>query len=150
MFDELLYWHWWVIAVVLIILELTVSGAFFFLWLGAAAVVVGLLALIPGVTWEAQLLAFATLAVVSVFMWRIYKPKKLESEHPMLNKRGHQYIGRKFTLDAPIVNGVGKLIVADTTWKINGTDMPEGTQVTVTSVDGTALHVEKAATAEAG
>lgn len=144
MFDTLLYWHWWAIAVVLIILELTVSGAFFFLWLGAAAAIVGLITLIPGVTWEMQLFAFAAMAVVSVFLWRRFKPKQSESEHPTLNKRGHQYIGRRFTLNQPVVNGVGKLIVADTTWKITGPDMPAGTQVTVTEVVGTALVVAKA------
>ena len=37
LFDTLHYWHWWVIAIVLVILELTVSGAFFFLWLAADA-----------------------------------------------------------------------------------------------------------------
>lgn len=150
MFDDLLYWHWWVIAVVLIILELTVSGAFFFLWLGAAAAIVGLVAMIPGVGWEAQLFVFAALAVISVFLWRHFKPKQTQSEHPTLNKRGHQYIGRRFTLAQPVVNGVGKLMVADTTWKINGNDMPAGTQVTVTAVDGTALVVEKAEASETG
>ena len=143
MFDSLLYWHWWAIAVVLIILELTVSGAFFFLWLGAAAAVVGLVALIPGATWEVQLFVFAALSVVSVFLWRRFKPRQTESEHPMLNKRGHHYIGRRFTLNQPIVNGVGKLIVADTTWKITGPDMPASTRVTVTEVVGTALVVQK-------
>jgi len=145
MFYTLLYWHWWVIAVALIILELTISGAFFFLWLAAAAVVVGLLALIPGVSWEVQLFVYAALSIVSVFLWRHYKPKDVESEHPTLNKRGHQYIGRHFTLGQPIVNGTGKLIVADTTWKITGPDLPEGTQVTVVEVIGTALRVEATA-----
>ncbi|MBN34915.1 MAG: hypothetical protein CMM46_09090 [Rhodospirillaceae bacterium] len=144
MFDTLLYWHWWVIAIVLIILELTISGAFFFLWLAAAAVVVGLLAMIPGVNWEVQLFVYAALAIVSVFGWRKFKTKAQESEHPTLNKRGHQYIDRQFTLSQPIVNGTGKLIVADTTWKITGPDLPEGTQVTVTEVAGTALVVQKA------
>ncbi|MBC6440218.1 MAG: NfeD family protein [Rhodospirillales bacterium] len=149
MFDTLLYWHWWILAVVLIILELTISGTFFFLFLGGAAVIVGLAAMIPGVTWEIQLFLFATLSIVSVFSWRKWKPKPRESEHPTLNKRGHQYIDRQFTLGEPIVNNTGKLIVADTTWKITGPDLPSGTQVTVVEVVGTALRVEKTG-AEAG
>lgn len=146
LFDTLHYWHWWVIAVVLVILELTVSGAFFFLWIAAATAITGLIALVvPGMAWEGQLFIFALLSVISVFLWRRFKPNQSESELPTLNKRGHQYIGRHFTLDHPIVNGVGKLTVSDTTWKIAGTDMPAGTKVTVTRVEGTSLHVEAVA-----
>ena len=146
LFDTLHYWHWWVIAVVLVILELTVSGAFFFLWLATAAAVTGLVALVvPSMAWEGQLFIFALLTVFSVFMWRRFKPGQTESDMPGLNKRGHQYIGRHFTLDHPIVNGVGTLIVSDTTWKITGDDMPAGTKVTVTRVEGTSLHVEAVA-----
>lgn len=143
MFDELLYWHWWVIAVVLFVLELVISGAFFFLWLGAAALLVGLLAMVPGVTWEIQLFSFAVLAVVSVWLWHRFKPMQKQSEHPTLNRRGQQYVGHRFVLAEPIVNGVGKLVVADTIWKITGPDMAANTQVTVTRVEGTALHVER-------
>jgi membrane protein implicated in regulation of membrane protease activity len=144
MFDTLHYWHWWVIGVALIALELSISGAYFFLWLGASAGLVGFLAAIPGFGWEAQLFAFAALSIVSVFLWRRFGPEERESDQPALNKRGHRYIGGLFTLNQPIVNGVGKLIVADTTWKVTGADMPAGIQVTVTRVDGVALHVERA------
>ena len=146
LFDALHYWHWWVIAIVLVILELTVSGAFFFLWLAAAAALTGLVALVvPSMAWEGQLFIFALLTVISLFLWRRFKPAESASDMPALNKRGHQYIGRHFTLDHPIVNGVGKLTVSDTTWKIAGTDMPAGTKVTVTRVEGTSLHVEAVA-----
>ena len=146
LFDALHYWHWWVIAIVLVILELTVSGAFFFLWVAAAAAITGLVALVvPAMAWEGQLFIFALLTVISLFLWHRFKPADTASDVPTLNKRGHQYIGRHFTLDHAIVNGVGKLTVADTTWKIAGPDMPAGTKVTVTRVEGTSLHVEAVA-----
>ncbi len=146
LFDTLHYWHWWVIAVVLVILELTVSGAFFFLWIAAATAITGLIALVvPGLAWEGQLFLFALLAVISLVLWHRFKPDQTASDVPTLNKRGHQYIGRHFTLDHPIVNGIGKLTVSDTTWKIAGPDMPAGTKVTVTRVEGTSLHVEAVA-----
>ncbi|MCG8379509.1 MAG: NfeD family protein, partial [Proteobacteria bacterium] len=58
------------------------------------------------------------------------------------NRRGEQYVGRIFTLEEPIVNGVGKVKVDDSTWKVMGVDMPAGTKVRVLSVDGTILNVE--------
>jgi membrane protein implicated in regulation of membrane protease activity len=42
--NNVVFWHWWILAGVLLILELT-SPMFFFLWLGFAAVAVGLLLL---------------------------------------------------------------------------------------------------------
>ncbi len=59
----------------------------------------------------------------------------------MLNRRGAQYVGRLFTLEQPIVNGVGKLRVDDTTWKIIGEDCPVGTRVRVSGVESTVLKV---------
>ena len=142
MWESLQSWHWWALAVALIVLEVTISGTFFFLWLAGSAALVGLLAAIPGVSWQVQLVAFAAMALVSLFLWRRIRPAAHETDQPALNKRAHRYIGGQFTLNEPIVNGVGKLVVADTTWKITGADMPEGTQVRVTQVDGVALRVE--------
>jgi len=51
---------------------------------------------------------------------------------------------RVFTLDAPIVNGIGKLNIGDTTWKVVGEDLPAQARVRVTGVDGTVLTVEPA------
>lgn len=143
MFEALHFWHWWVLAAVLVILELTVAGTFFFLWLAVAAGITGLVALLaPGLTWELQVLIWAVLSMVSVFTWRRFRPKMdTPTDQPSLNRRGTQYVGRVFTLEAPIVNGVGKLTVADTTWKIRGPDTAAGTHVRVSAVDGTSLSV---------
>jgi len=63
---------------------------------------------------------------------------------PTLNRRGAQYIGRTFTLDEPIANGIGKIRVDDSTWKIEGTDCPAGSKVKVVGIDNTVLKVEAA------
>ena len=44
---------------------------------------------------------------------------------------------------APIVNGVGKLHVDDSQWRISGADVPAGTQVRVVAADGSTLRVER-------
>ncbi len=151
MFQALFFWHWWVIAAVLIILELTVAGTYFFLWMAAAAGVTGLIAVLaPGLSWEIQVLIWVLLSIASVFAWRHFKPNiNQPTDQPALNRRGTQYVGRVFTLETAIVNGVGKLTVADTTWKIRGPDTPAGTQVEVTAVEGTSLIVKPAEPGEA-
>ena len=86
---------------------------------------------------------FAVFSIVSTVLGRRYFKKSMEdSDHPKLNRRGEQYIGRVFTLDEPIVNGTGKIKVDDSTWKIRGEDTAAGANVIVTSVDGVELIVQ--------
>ncbi len=141
--QSLSYWHWLVLGVVLVILEIFSPGVFF-LWLGVAAGGVGLLlALWPGIDWPYQLLLFALLSLVTVLASRRYFRRfPIATDEPRLNRRGEQYLGRTFTLSAPIVNGTGRSRVDDTLWKITGPDCPAGSQVRVSGVDGVVLQVE--------
>lgn len=139
---ELGPWHWLLLAIALIILEV-LSPASFFMWLAVAAGLVGLLlAIFPAIGWQIQLLLFALFSVLSVVLGRRYlRRHPIATDEPTLNRRGHQYVGRVFSLDQPIVNGVGKLRVDDTTWKISGADCAAGTKVRVRGVDGVVLLV---------
>lgn len=143
--ESLVFWHWLVAALVLLVLEVFAPGTVF-LWLGVSAAVVGVvLAILPSIPWQIQFVLFAVFAVVAIVAWRSYQRKHpAESDQPTLNRRGEQYIGRVLTLDDPIVNGVGKVHVDDSTWKINGADADAGTRVRVTDVRGTVLQVERA------
>lgn len=140
---EFSFWYWWVLGLILLILEVFAPGAFF-LWMGISAGVVGLIAwLVPSLSIEWQMLIFTVIAIASVVGWRAYLRKNpVETDQPSLNRRGEQYVGRVFTLDAPIVNGVGKIRVDDTMWRIEGTDCEAGRKVRVVGVDGVNLKVE--------
>jgi len=143
MIESIGHWHWWITAAVLIILEMFAPGAFF-LWLGISAVVVGgAVYLSPGMDWEYQLLLFSVLSVISIVVWRKYfRATAADTDQPHLNRRGEQYIGRVFTLEEPIIDGIGKIRVDDSTWKVRGEDCPAGTQIEVTGIDGTILEVK--------
>ena len=144
-FETLNHWTWWAFGVVLVILEILAPGAVF-VWLGIAAGVMGFIVLIgPGLSWEAQITLFALLTVGSVVAGRAYiRRHPTHTEDSGLNRRGEQYVGRLFTLDEPIVNGTGKMVIDDTTWKIEGDDMQAGTRVKVTGTSGVLLQVEAA------
>ncbi|MDD9876325.1 MAG: NfeD family protein, partial [Magnetovibrio sp.] len=110
----------------------------------------GLILLVQqGLGWEAQLVIFAVLSVVAGIAGRIWvSHRPTETDEPNLNRRGEQYIGRVFTLDGAIVNGVGKIKVGDSHWRVSGDDMPAGSQVSVVDVEGVTLRVEKAPVAD--
>lgn len=141
-------WNWFILAVLLIVLELVVPGVHF-LWFGIAAFIVGILALSTGIAWQMQLIAFAVIAVITVFVVRRFAdPRSVSSDEPDLNVRGAQYIGRTFVVSQAITQGRGKVRVGDTMWHAEGEDAPVGARVTVVGVDGTALVVERADAAE--
>ncbi len=142
---EVNFWHWLSFAVVLIILEVFSPGAFF-LWLGIAAVGVGgVMFFLPHLSWQTQLTVYALFSIASLIGWR-YSLKffhlRQKTTAPNLNRRAEQYVGRTFTLIEPIVNGLGKINVDDSTWRVRGKDCPAGSQVKVTGVDGIIFEVK--------
>lgn len=141
--QEFTPWHWWVLAALLVILEIFTPGVFL-LWLGVAGAIVGaILWFWPEFGWEWQLLSFAILSILSIVLARRYLSfRPIQTDQPRLNRRGEQYIGRTFVLDEAIVNGFGKIKVDDTTWKVEGADTPVGSSVKVVAVDGVLLKVE--------
>ena len=144
--ESIEFWYWWVAAIVFIGIEVFAPGVVF-LWMGVSATFVGFLVLaVPSLDWRYQFMVFALLSMATALSWWSYRRRRPapESDQPTLNRRGSQYIGRTFTLAEPIVNGQGKLKVDDTIWKIEGSDLTEGTQVRVVGVEGTILVVEAA------
>ena len=139
------FWHWWILALALIIAETFLPGTFF-LWMGVSALVLGVVSwLIPTMGWEMQLMLFAVLSLASIVGWRLWQRKHPdETDQPMLNRRGEQYIDRVFTLETAIENGYGKVRVADSLWRVKGADAAAGTKVRVTAADGIVLVVERA------
>ena len=138
-------WYWWSLGVILVIIEVFAPG-FVFLWVGASALLTGVLVWFwPTLPWQLQLLAFAMLAVASVvawFGWRRRHPP--EPDDVALNRRAAQQVGALGNLVGGIENGRGRMRLGDTTWPVAGPDLPDGAQVRVVSVDGGRLHVAPA------
>ncbi|MEM7777208.1 MAG: NfeD family protein [Pseudomonadota bacterium] len=135
-------WNWFLVALGLFLLEVAIPGVHF-VWFGAAAAVVGALALAIDVPWSLQLIIFAVISVASVFVLRRYSLAIAgHSDQPNLNVRGAQYVGRIVVVEDEIANGRGRVRVGDTLWWAEGPDVEAGLQVKVVGVNGTALVVE--------
>ena len=141
---EFVFWYWWVLALLLLIVELLAPG-FFFLWMAISGFVTGcIVLLIPALSMDMQLFIFSILSVSAIIVWKIYgKRHPKESDQPLLNKRGAQYIGRVFNLTKAIENGQGQIKVDGTLWKVHGEDCGIHTKVRVTAIRGTVFDVEK-------
>lgn len=136
-------WNWFILGALLLILEIFAPGAFM-LWLGLAALTVGIISLGVDWSWQAQLVAFALLTLALIPVWRRFAPKvEHPSESPLLNRRAEGYVGRVFTLDNPIVDGVGRIHIDDTVWRVSGPDSAAGTHVRIVRAEGPNLFVER-------
>jgi len=132
--------------VVFVILETITPTAAWFLWMGIASGIVGVvLLIIPTTPWQVQIVLFAVFSIASILAYMAYlKRNPIATDEPRLNRRGEQYVGRVFTLTEPVVNGSGKIRVDDSTWKIIGDDCPAGSKVRVVAADGVLLKIESA------
>ncbi len=137
-------WLWFILALILILLESVLPGIHF-IWFGMAAIVVGFLALAIDIDWQVQIFIFAVLSVVTALLARRFlSPENTTTDEPGLNERGSYYVGRIVVVADPIVNGRGRVRVGDSLWSASGPDMATGARARVTRVDGTVLVVEPA------
>ena len=148
--ESISFWHWLAFGVAVMLVEVLVPGVIF-LWLGIAAVVTGLLlAAIPSMAWEIQVILFAVLSVVAIFVGRrIVSARQAPTDHPTLNRRG-----RKPDRDAIHAGrgdrgaGAEGCAWATTVWRFTvrpeGTELARDTRIAVVDVDGTTLIVEAA------
>jgi len=135
-------WNWFIAGGLLLAIEVIAPGTFM-LWLGLSALLVGLISLWVDWPWQAQFVAFAVFAIVSIPIWhRVGRRVEAPVDQPFLNRRSEALVGQVFTLDKPIVNSSGTVRVGDTVWRVTGADAPAGTRVRVTRADGAALFVE--------
>lgn len=141
--DGIEFWHWWVLAILLAGIEVFAPGAVF-IWLGIGAAAVGaLLLVIPALSWEFQLLAFAVFAVAALGGSRLLIRRiPIKTDDPGLNRRAEHSIGRVLVLETAIVDGRGRAFVGDTLWTVEGRDLPAGEKVRVIGANGTILRVE--------
>lgn len=136
---------WAAIALLLFAAEALAPGAFM-LWLGfaAASVFVAVL-LVPGIPLLAQAAAFVVLGFISIQVYRKwFRTRERASDQPTLNRRTAALVGRVVPLESAIVDGRGRVQIADAYWDVTGPDLPAGTPVRIVGGDAMSLQVAAA------
>jgi inner membrane protein len=137
-------WNWPIAGFILMTLELILPGVFLF-WIGLAAVFVGIVSFVVHPSWQAQLLLFAVFSAAAVLLGRrIMRRSTHDEASPFLNRRAEALVGREFTLEKPIIDGVGTVRIGDTFWRVAGPDAPAGTKVKIVHAEGANLTVASA------
>jgi membrane protein implicated in regulation of membrane protease activity len=136
---------WAAVALLLFAAEAMAPVAFM-LWLGlAAAAVFVAVWIVPGIPLLAQVAAFVVLSFVSIQVYRRwFRGREPQSDKPALNRRAAALVGRVVPLQAAIVNGRGRVQIADAYWDVSGPELPVGAPVRIVGADGMLLQVEAA------
>lgn len=77
----MLYWHWLVLGLVLIVAEIFIPS-FTILWFGLGALVVGVAALLFEISFSIQVLIWTVFSVLFTVLWfKLVKPKMVDSSN---------------------------------------------------------------------
>lgn len=136
------YWHWLILGLVLFGVELLFSGAYF-LWIGAAALLVAGISFVFPLSAAVQAILFAVFSIILMVISRKLLPRGwLQMKENSLNQRQTQLIGLRIILDQPIYQGKAQVQIGDSKWLVHGPDMAVGETAVVIKVDGVILIVE--------
>ena len=136
------HWTWLGMGVFLAIAELLAPG-YFMIWLSAAALLTGIVALTVPIGLPLQVGVFVVLAALSLAAGRRWLARNpIESADPMLNDRGGQLVGQTAVVTHAIDGGNGRVRHGDSEWLVRGPDAQAGTRVRIAGHDGTVLIVE--------
>lgn len=135
-------WLWMIGGVILLIAEIMAPGVFL-VWIGIAAIVTGLFALLFGIGVAGQLGLFALYAVLAVLVGRrFYAVRDVEHSGPRLNHPSERLIGRRVLVVTAVDEDSGRVRVGDSEWGARGGPAQPGDRVRITGVEGNTLIVE--------
>lgn len=137
-------YHWWILGALLIGLELLIPGVYI-IWFGFSALILGVIHFFLPLTFTLQILLFAILSLIMALVGiRFYRKGQKDIHSGTLNlARGSEYIGETFQLEKAVTNGVGQLPIGDSVWIIKGPDLPAGSRIKITHIEGNSLHYEQ-------
>jgi membrane protein implicated in regulation of membrane protease activity len=136
-------WLWLIGGVVLLIAEVIAPG-FSLIFIGAAAILTGLLALATGFGVVLQLAAFAVLAFLAVKIGgrSFYASRYDYTSHPELNDPEQRLLGRIVTVSQAVDSNGGRVRLGDSEWSARGAPAAIGDRVRIVDIDGNCLKVE--------
>jgi len=145
MYYHVEHWHWWVLSLIFVVTT-AVAQSPMQLILTFATAVLGLLVWFqPDVPAKTQLLIFGLIVGIGmVIIQFLGKNKQPDESGPLRDPNfvdldespSDDVVGRTFTLDRPIVDGLGSIHFDNQTWKLRGDDAEKGSTIRIESVDG--------------
>ncbi len=142
--ETVLWWHWIVFGIALLILDMTM-GTFFILGLGVAAIIVGIIDTFIGTSFTVELTIWMILSILAIAAWFKWfrEPPITESgqSNYRLDTLGvvmediQPHSRGKVTFDTPVLG--------NTSWHaISKVDIDKNTRVKIVQINGQLIEVE--------
>ena len=137
-----MHWVWLASGLVLAAAEMMAPGLFL-IWLAGAALITGVVTWLVPIGLPLQIVIFAVLSIVSVFVGRNYlRANPVVEADPKMNHRGARMVGETAVVTQAIAGGTGRVHYGDSEWLARGPDAESGVRVRITGSDGVVLLVE--------
>jgi hypothetical protein len=141
----ILWWHWLVLGLLLVVAELAAAGGFYIIFFGIGAIVVGLLASTgaAGPVWS-QMMLFTALSITSLWLFRsrLLLWFQVDPQAPPIDT----LVGEIGTATEDLAPGaVGRVELRGTAWSARNQTaavIGRGARCRVVRVDGLMLAVE--------
>jgi hypothetical protein len=135
------HYTWMAIGLVLAVVEMAIPGVSL-IWMAGAALLTGVLTWLIDIGLPLQIITFALLSILAVFVGRRYLARHpVVSADPLMNRRGAQAIGHSVVVTQAIIGGSGRVRLGDSEWMARGEDAAPGSRLKVDGVDGSVLLV---------
>jgi len=144
----ILWWHWLILGLGLISIELVIPS-FFALWFGASAIIVAIMTLsFPSVTYPWQFLIWIISSVILIWCWfKVFKRGQFKSKIGITGTELIGEIGLVTKHIEPFQNGEVRLqkpVLGDDQWEAISDDaIAIGERVRVAQVEGNIVRVVK-------
>ncbi|WP_425482137.1 NfeD family protein [Budvicia diplopodorum] len=145
MFEDLIVnpYHFWLILGGLLLAAELIGAYGYLLWSGVSAIIIGAISWLIPMSWGWQWAGFSALTMVVAILWWYWLKSRAKSETRPINEPNRLLIGKKLTLAEPIVHGVGRIVIADGSWRIQcSQDLPAGAEIRIVAVESITLIVE--------
>lgn len=136
-------WLWLIGGVLLGIAEMVLPGVYL-MWIGGAAVLTGVAALVLPIGIAAQFALFAVATIGAIYLGRRFlTTHPIASADPLLNDKGARLVGSIVVAVEPVDALQGRVKVGDGVWSARGADAVVGDRLRVTGCNGAILLVER-------
>lgn len=136
-------WLWLIGGIILLIAELIAPG-YFLMFIGAAAVATGIVAIALPLSSAVELGIFVVIALVIARIGgrRAYASRYDHSSDPLLNNPAGRLLGRVVVVSEAVDRNGGRVRVGDSEWSARGGPAAVGEHVRIVDLDGNCLKVE--------
>ena len=143
--ETIVWWHWIVAGLVLLIIEMNV-GTFIFLGLGLAAVIVGVADLFMDLAFTTEIVLWTILSILALIAWKLWFKEQTISN---IGQSNHSFDTQGTVTQEIPAHKRGKVlfdtpVLGNSSWHATAEEaIPKDTRVKITEVNGQIIEVTK-------